>query len=263
MRRLDRLVLSAVMGFAVSGCSWTDQSFGTPPTQLEGFQTSDKSADIPDDGQIVIAGVASVTRSGREFVLVLDDAVAQTSSAMTIWLSGESDLSVLDGRTLTLTMDCTYGHCYLPHEDYQKLVISDEAGTVFVAVRLSYPGVAVTPEQQASLAEYAVQGAEVAELDRSEDVRTHYYSLAFHSDGDDVVLQPGNAANVVRGGQNWRAVAVAARVHEDEGEGEGIDDVGCSYSDMELELLRVPSPTPNESLAASYERGIPSSCMTP
>ena len=264
-RIATRLILLTGLGWLTTACSWTDNSFGTPPGQLGKMSLSWHSSEFPDAGaQLSVTGVTSITGSSGDYVLTVARDAPQAPVSFALHAPGQSDLLALDGELLTMNVDCEFECWGGGLQDYFIVSLLDPSGPAYVAGRLSYPGSAYTEQHLANMSEYAVQGGLIAEVDKSEEVRTKYYSVAFVSDDGSVAINPGNVTNVVRGGGDWRAVAVAALVHENVSEGEGTDDVGCSYSDLELEMARVGAPATSETLPPpSLERDPPSGCNQP
>jgi len=210
--------LLALMG--ALGCA-TDQA----PEQLEALSVEVVSTSVAADhvDGFAVTGLLSVSGEGRDFHLRV---VGDNEASLDLHLPGESELTLLDGRTVTLELTgAVYG------VGDRGVAIYDGSGLVFLAQNSWDDSLGA-----GWFGESFATWGEPLFSERRDGATWTYTTAIFQDDSGEVELLPGEVVGLRARGQEWRAVVNAAWLVEDV----GLFDTACAGPGdlLSFELLR-------------------------
>ncbi len=170
---------------------------GTIPEQLEALAVSDGLATYDE---ATYSGTATVTGSGRDFEVALDnDGAENPHTVLTLHTPGLSDLSTLSGRAFTALL-----HPQGLHEE-RSILLSDESGPVYLAD----DGDDAWRFSEFLGADFVTWG-DVVGTSRDSQYTWEYTSARFQTDEGAIDVFPGETTNITLGGARYRAAVLGA-----------------------------------------------------
>jgi hypothetical protein len=236
MKSTSRPLLVALipsLSVALPACVGGASSFGTPPDQLEAPAVSGltSTADVTESGTVTVSG------SGRDFTITVG-----TNPALTFHSPAMSDLTTLNGRTLSVDFPASVGF----DPTSRPVLATDTQGPVYVVDLGPSSGISTVTLFGAGFVTYGTPVAAVVDklsgAEGSGYIETSYTPIVFQSDTGPVSLIPGQVGAVTVAGAVYRVVVIGATdvtYH-------GNSDLGCGpSSSMVYEMLRVTAaPAP-------------------
>ena len=227
MSTITRISVVTVSLLTLTGCG---RNWGAAVEQLESPTQDVTDAQGEWLEELSATGEVVVTGEERDWTLALEN--DEGIFHVDLHSPTVADLSILDGRELTIDYD---------GEPWSggAFVIEDERGVVYAST------------DDGNLSELLGEGVieeGVALGARTDDrVTTIFLTLIVHSDEGDVELEPGDVAEVAVDGVRWRVGAIAAYDIEDH------RDYDCGPSGVvSVEVLRLDDRTvelPSEPIA--------------
>lgn len=181
-----------------------------PPPQLEALEVQLVSTSAEVEGGFAVTGALTVQGEGRDYRLVVE---GDGEVELILHLPGESDLSSLDGQTVTLELTAP-----VPGTGARGVAIYDGGGLAFLAQN-SWDG----RLGAAWFGEDLVGWGEALHDERSEGRTVTYTEAVFDTSEGPVGLLPGEVAALSLAGATWRAVVNASYLVDDE----GLFDAAC------------------------------------
>jgi hypothetical protein len=220
---------------ALLGCTTTS---GEQPDQLEAPEAS--HGDEPENASSIVGDDASVEGAGRDWSVgvMVDDANEEVTE---LHVPGESDLSVLEGASLTIELGTAWGN------DTRTVRIDDESGPRFLVQTAEEFG----PASDVFGAGFVAFGDEVGTGTMEDEYGTWkvaYREAVFETDDGAVAASPGEPFVASIDGDDWRIVVhgsfeVTDTPNELPGCGGGIETT------LSFEMLKIDATAPTEPLA--------------
>lgn len=215
------------------GCDSSPEETGTVPEQLEAFEIALDG----DQGQPVSkTGTLAITGADRKFQLALGEGAEGLS--LELHSPGATPLDALNGvdATVELTEQGMGG---------RSIVVSDDAGPVYVGALGDFPGLARVREL---FGEGFVGWGEEVGTQTDGTFIWSYAPAVFATDDGEVALQPGEVATIVVDGVRWRVVVSASYQVDTDPDADALP--GCSPESMlGFELLRIDEPVAATTIA--------------
>jgi hypothetical protein len=213
---------------ALAACNGQPTSWGTPPEQLEAFTVSGAAS---GPAQMSMMGALAVTGSGQDFSVTVAG-----SGTLAIHTPGQSDLSSLNGHTVTVLLPVSQAGD--PSAvDVRSLLVTDDQGPAYLA------DVAADLDTDTLFgAGFATYGTPVASVITDQTggyMESEYTPIVFKTDSGEVSLLPGQVDAITVKGAVYRVTVISAvdiTYHFDQA-------LACGPSSaMVYEMLRVEAP---------------------
>ena len=204
--------------------------------QLEDFEVT-YEGEPAEDGY---RGLATVDGDAKDWTLSLAD-TELGSQELTMHVPGQSDLSTLDGRELSIELEWSLT---------PTAVVSDAEGLVFASVAGDNH-----PDVVAALgSDFISFGEEAGSVQEGTDRWSLRYAVVSTDEGT-LELLPGEAEEITVDGTSWRVVVHAA--YQVEPGPLSYHPCGFAPDMLTFEVLRLDAPAASELIGPSSSRELP------